>query len=82
MVIRGRSHTLITSGSSRVNHLTPSGDLKLISPYNITPEFNIKVKKSKGNDHQLVDALDFRKKFSLSKFYFFREQYGEYAYWR
>ena len=48
MVIRGRSHTLITSGSSRVNHLTPSGDLKLISPYNITPEFNIKVTKIKG----------------------------------
>ena len=48
MVIRGRSHTLITFESYRVNHLTPSGDLKLISPYNITPEFNIKVTKIKG----------------------------------
>ena len=59
MVIRGRSHSLITSRSSRVNHLTPSGDLKLISPYNITPEFNIKVTKIKG---MITKALDFGKK--------------------
>ena len=36
-----------------LNSLTPKSDQHLISPYNITPESNIKGHENKGNDHQL-----------------------------
>ena len=36
-----------------LNSLTPKSDQHLISPYNITPESNIKGHENKGHDHQL-----------------------------
>ena len=47
MDIIGRSYMLITSGSRRVNLLTPKSDLHPISPYIITPKSNIKVMRIK-----------------------------------
>ena len=43
----GRSYLLITSGSRKVNPLTPKSDLYPISPYIITPKSNIKVMRIK-----------------------------------
>ena len=60
--------------------LTPKRDQHLISPYNITPWSNIKVKRIKRNDQQLK-FLIVTQILHVSALGNIREQYGEYAYW-
>ena len=65
----------------RLNPLIPEGDEHLISPFNITPESNIKVMRIK----EIIIILGtswLLNKFSLHAYEeMYREQYEEYAYW-
>ena len=61
--------------------LTLESDQLLISPYNVTPESNIKVTRIKEMITNLKSSW-FLNKFSLSALQeMYREQYGEYAFW-
>ena len=64
-----------------LNPLTPKSDQHLISPYNITPESHIKVKRIKEMINKYT-SFWLLNKFSLSApWEMYREKYGEYAYW-
>ena len=59
----------------------PKSDEKLISPYNITPEAHMRVKRVKEMIKKWWSSWLFCK-FSLSApWEMYRKQYGEYAYW-
>ena len=67
-----------TSERKNLNPLTLKSGQPLISPYNITPESNIKVTRIKEMITNLQNLV--LNKFSLSALQeMYREQYGEYA---
>ena len=59
--------------------LTPKTDKDLISPYNTTPESNIKVTRLKENDQQLKKPLIDKEILPVSSFVNVYRKYGEYV---